>query len=99
MSVRRYASLVKWLPPDAALWRATGKDWSTTNELLSILIETLDTFRRMYLQANSKRGTNLPEPLHIPRPWEREKERKKSSGTSLRELIGVHRVPVKTGGK
>jgi hypothetical protein len=99
ISTRRFYSLVKWLPPEAAVWRSMQRNWTTENELQAITIEMLDGFRRLYLQANSKKGTQLPPPITIPRPWDKKKEPSKRSGTTLKEMIGIMKVPVRRGDK
>lgn len=33
-----------------------------------MLVEMLDGFRLMWLRANTKEGTKLPEPVKVPRP-------------------------------
>ena len=91
--------MIRWLPPEAALWRSAGRDWTTENELQALTIEMLDAFRRMYLQANSKKGTQLPPPITIPRPGDKAKERARRSGTTLKEMIGIMKVPVRRSAK
>jgi hypothetical protein len=96
---RRILSLVQWLPPDAALWRSMGNSWSTDQELLALNAELLDSLRRLYLQAHSKPGARLPDPLHIPRPGDRETPQR-PRGTTYKEMLrmGV-RVNPQGGGK
>jgi hypothetical protein len=91
---RKVSALIDWLPPDAAFWRASGSSWSTDTELAAINAELLDSLRRMYLQAHSKRGQKLPDPLHIPRPWDR-KTSKAKRGTTLGEMVMQMKLPVR----
>jgi hypothetical protein len=87
-------ALVEWLPTDAAFWRATGTAWTTEAELAAVQIELLDSIRRMYLQAHSKKGTQPPKPLHVPRPWDTKTSSGKR-GTTLSEMIAVMKLPIR----
>jgi hypothetical protein len=72
--VRRLRSLIRGLPVDSALRRAanpTGWAWTTDTELLADLVELADTNLKMFLRANTEKGTLIPDPIHVPRPWER----------------------------
>lgn len=93
ISTRRVVNLVRWLPPEAAVWRALEQSWSTGEELQALTIELLDSIRRLYIQANTKKGTKLPEPIEIRRPWT-PKNATRKSGTTLREMIGTMKLPV-----
>jgi hypothetical protein len=97
MSLRRFLVLVRWLPPDAAVWRSTQSTWSTELELQATLIEVVDSLRRLYVQAHSKKGARVSDPIEIPRPWE-VKERQRKSGTSLTEMIATMKLPVRPRG-
>lgn len=46
--------------------------WTYTEELLAELIEVMDFGNRLYLQAHTKPGAHLPDPIRIPRPYDRE---------------------------
>jgi hypothetical protein len=98
MGARRFVALATWLPPEAAVWRATSTSWTTENELQALTIEMLDSIRRLYLQAHAKKGAKIPPPASIPRPWERAKERSKKSGTTLGEMIATMGMQVRRGG-
>jgi hypothetical protein len=64
--------LVKGLPAESALARALGAlqpgDWTVEAELLATLCEVAHGHASMFLVANSKKGTEPPRPLRIPRP-------------------------------
>ena len=68
---RRLWSLIKGLPPRSALHRShdvEGWSWGNVEELLAGIFERLDAANYMYLKAHSKEGSQLPEPVAIPRP-------------------------------
>ena len=92
--------MIRWLPPEAALWRSTGESWSTDNEFQAVTIEMLDTFIKLYIQAHSKPNSRKLKPLHIPRPWDKSEKTPKKS-TSLNELIskGIKVHKAKKGGE
>lgn len=91
---RRIATLIHWLPPEASVWRSMGLSWSEDRELLAVNIEVLDSLRRAFLMANSKKGTKPPEPVRIPRPWQKQ-ERPAGRGTRLRDLLSQAGLKVK----
>lgn len=67
--------MIKQLPPGSPLHRATdpnGWSWGTTDELLAMLAELVDMGNRLFIQANSKKGSRQPKPLEITRPWQSE---------------------------
>jgi len=91
--------MIRWLPPEAALWRSAGTSWTTDNELQAATIEILDSFLRVYVQAHSKPGGTKSKPLRIPRPWDKaEKEAKRSTsiGEMLSNGLAVRRPAPKT---
>lgn len=95
MSARRVASLVRWLPPDAAVWRSAGTAWDVKTELAATTVELLDALLGVTVQVNSKKPKKV-EPTRIPRPWQ--SERKRDGGTTLGELLsksGMRVVPVR----
>lgn len=59
---------------------------------MAVHAELLHSFFRGWLGAHVKQGTKLPEPLHIPRPWDTQKEarRRGTTMTELRALIKDH---------
>lgn len=45
-----------------------GWSWDTRAELLAAVAELVDYGNRLFLQANSKKGTKPPKPIQIARP-------------------------------
>lgn len=79
-----------------------GRSWSEERELLALNIEVLDSLRRAFLMANSKKGTKPPKPVQIPRPWQQEQERAAPRGTRMRDLLrqaGLQVKVVREGGE
>lgn len=56
------------------LGRAYKARWTSEQELLATACELLSTLLIVTIKANSKKGTKVPEPLHIPRPWDEERK-------------------------
>lgn len=98
IGARRVLSLFEWLPPEAALWRSAKTAWTDERELLATQIEVIDALRRAFIVAHSKQGTRPPEPVRIPRPWQKA-EKPGGRGTRLTELIREFRVPVRSSRK
>ena len=94
LGARRVVALFEHLPPDAAVWRDMGVSWTTEMELQALGIEMLDAFRRTYIIANSKKGAKQPEPIRIPRPYEKTAPAR-ARGTRLSELIQHMKMPVR----
>ncbi|MDF1596942.1 MAG: hypothetical protein P1T08_12760 [Acidimicrobiia bacterium] len=75
VELRRLRSLLFGLPPGAAIYRdvaGTPPDqppWGYTEELLAVIAELVHENIRVLVKANSKKGTRLPDPLRLPRPW------------------------------
>ena len=70
LGVRRLLSLISGLPRTSALTRAANGEWTQEDELLATIVDIIGVSNHMFLQANSKKGTLLPEPIHYPRPDE-----------------------------
>lgn len=83
---RRIAGMIRWLPPEAALWRSNKTSWTIDNELQATTIETLDALLRAYIQAHSKPNSRKPTPIQIPRPWDKA-EKSSKRGTTLTTLL------------
>jgi hypothetical protein len=73
--VRRLCALVEGLPPDAAIERIDGQQWTVSDELLALVAERVDAWGLL----NARVGTDkkfhryLPdEPLRISRPGKQE---------------------------
>lgn len=90
MTVRRLQSLVSGLPTDSALRRAVDPNWhwSTTDELLACLIEVNDRNGVWFYQANSKKGTKSPKPVHVPRPWDETDEPTPAQSDEMKAFFG-----------
>jgi len=52
--------------------------WGSVEELGAIQVELLDKLWRQTVAINSKKGSQQPKPLQIPRPWQLRKKREKS---------------------
>lgn len=48
----------------------SAQRWGDTQELLAVLAELVHALIRVTVKANSPRGTQVPQPLHIKRPNE-----------------------------
>ena len=96
LGFRRIVGLLTWLPAEAALWRSMKVSWTEDRELAAIQIELLDSLRRTYIAANSKKGARMPDPIRIPRPWDSPREASSRRGTSLKELIRDTKLPVRS---
>lgn len=71
--MRRLAALILHLPPESATSRRHQTDadhWTTTDELLATLIEIVDATSLRLARLWTKKGTTLPKPVSIPRPYE-----------------------------
>lgn len=89
LSARRLSVLVAALPVDSATAVALGAHtpgWSTTEELLALVAELVDTGNRYFYSANSKRGTRPPDPVRITRPNRR--PRRVATSADLVEMFG-----------
>lgn len=97
LGVRRLTALVAGLPPAGSLGRdldpflAAG--WDSATELTAMVAELVDHSNRMYLMANSKKGTRLPPPLFIPRPGQ-PRRRRKPTKAELKASLGRLGVPI-----
>lgn len=89
MSIRRLRALIRGIPPDSALQRAFDPNWrwSSTDELLSSLIEVTDRNGRWFAQVHARKGSKVPDPVRIPRPWEREEKSLVSSPEQVRAFF------------
>lgn len=80
--------MLRWLPPDAALWRSQGSAWGMETELLAVQTEILDALLTSYARVHSKKGSSpKKDPLRIPRPWDRAADERSRQGTTLGELL------------
>lgn len=95
IGVRRICALVEGLPSDSALGRKgdpPGGRWSTTDELLAVLIEVVDVGNRMFLKAHTAPGTDVGNPIHIPRPWEEDRPTRSFDPKDMQEFFAPSEV-------
>ena len=86
LGARRLLALVSGLPKDSALSRAAGGDWTQEDELLATIVDLVGMSNHMFLQANSKKGTTLPNFVSFPRPWEAKAKVGKSTQSSTDDV-------------
>jgi hypothetical protein len=61
---------VNGLPPEAAVWRVDGQQWTTLHELLALQAELIDQWGLLGARIQTG-GKGLPKKgLQIPRPGE-----------------------------
>lgn len=91
IGVRRLHAFVYGLPKDSSTFRALdpNKGWTQTDELIASLIQVVDEGNRLFLAANVKQGTRLPEPIQIRRPWEEEPQPKMTSVEDMKTFLGA----------
>jgi hypothetical protein len=69
------------LPRDSTFAMEADPDlflWGMQEQLLATLVEQESVSQRLFIQANSREGADLPDPVRIPRPGV-EAEQPKSS--------------------
>lgn len=94
LGIRRLRALIRGLPPGSAVHRALDphSDWTANEELLASLIEVVDLGNRWFFGANTKKGSQQPKPIKIPRPRDDEKEpRKPSTPDEIQSFMGRKR--------
>jgi hypothetical protein len=98
--MRRLRALIEGLPPSAMFWRREP-GWGTTEELLALNAEVTHSAIRVLLAAFSKKGSSLPKPLHVPRPWDvrrRPRPRRRVAESELAAYGGaVRRIATPVG--
>jgi hypothetical protein len=85
IGVRRLNALIHGFPPRSTTARAMqtgGQEWGNTEEMLATMCELVDMTNRTLVAMNSKKGTKLWRPLHIPRPFKLP-SRKVATGAAL----------------
>ena len=60
--------------------------WTSTEELIALVCELLDTGNRAFVAAHSKRGTPQPKPLQIIRPTRRRPDPSKPRQATKAEM-------------
>lgn len=91
LGVRRINALVEGLPLSGATFRAAatnGVQWSTTDELLAVLVEMIDHSNRMYFAAHAKKGQGVWKPVQIARPATKKIEPVSTPVSKIREVFG-----------
>jgi hypothetical protein len=69
--VRRMTVLVRWLPPDAAVWVDTPASWTLDRELAASGVEILGEVVRGLAALVAKRPSQIPPSIRIPRVFDR----------------------------
>jgi hypothetical protein len=65
--VRRMGVLIRWLPPDAAVWHDTPASWSLERELSAATVELLGEVVRGVTALGGVRRSSLPPSVKVPR--------------------------------
>jgi hypothetical protein len=76
---------VNGLPPEAAVWRVDGRQWTTLHELLALNAEVTDRWGHINAQLKSTRKLKS-EPLQIARPSDKAERSKDRVITDVREI-------------
>jgi hypothetical protein len=66
--VRRIGVLIRWLPPDAAVWADTPASWSLERELAASTVELLGEVVRGLAAQVAARRSQVPASIRVPRP-------------------------------
>lgn len=97
MGGRRLFSLIVNLPRDSALAASIQGEafgWNNSEELLALIAELLDLNNRLFIQANSKPGSQRPKAIEIPRPTRAlplpEQPRQKATADEIRRFFKGH---------
>lgn len=79
-------ALINGLPPDAAVWRVDGQQWTLHEELLAIAVERIDAWGVAHARLSGG-GKALKDytPLRVPRPGVQENGAPKRREISARE--------------
>lgn len=94
MSLRRFRSLLQGLPAEGLVGRKLGtwesQGWNIQTELIAILAELIDVNTRVFVKANSKKGSPDPKPIKIPRPGSGtgETKKRKSTKAEIKRFFG-----------
>lgn len=90
--MRRLAALILYLPPTSAVARIhqTAADrWTQDHELLATLITVVDAASLRLVKLFAKKGTKLPKPVHVDRPYETKRPKPMSmSDPRVRAFFG-----------
>lgn len=66
--VRRMGALIRWLPPEAAVWADTPASWTLDRELSAVTVELLGEVVRGLSAQVARRRSDIPRSIRIPRP-------------------------------
>lgn len=82
--------MVVGLPKDSATSRAESDypDWTQETEFLANVIEGVSALTVVFMKAWSEKGARIPDPITVPRPWDRARERRPATSQDLRKLFG-----------
>jgi hypothetical protein len=66
--------------------------WTIERELAASTVELLSVLIRLFVQANAKKGSKLPDAITIPRPTEPtpESERRPATPAELTAFVQAH---------
>jgi hypothetical protein len=70
--VRRMGTLIRWLPPEAAVWADTPAGWTIERELAAATVELLGEAVRGLSAQVARRRSDIPRSIRIPRPINRD---------------------------
>lgn len=85
--------LLNGLPPDAAVWRIEGRQWTQHDEFLALIAERIDAWGLMNarLHLEKKKQKYLPkEALQITRPGEQTDKRDRviTDAAAIKKFFG-----------
>jgi len=76
---------VNGLPPEAAVWRVDGQQWTTLHELLALNAEVIDRWGHINAQLKSTKKLKS-EPLRVTRPSDKPEQSKDRVITDATEI-------------
>lgn len=90
---RRLWVLVNGLPPESAVWRVDGQQWTNLHELLALNAEVTDWWGRFNAQLKSTKRLKT-KPLHVPRPGEKEADRESAKAEEEKDRYQMQKERV-----
>lgn len=102
LGARRLVSLVDGLPPESALARTLdpdnlGSGWTADTHLLAVIVQLVDHANRLFMSANSKPGSRIPDPIHIRRPGDERRRAEAMDTVATLQSKGIPVFSVKRG--
>lgn len=90
-SPRRACGLVRSLPEESALVRHHTGDavWGWDQELAAVQIEATQGLARIMAAGFGARKSQIPEPLHIPRPHEHHEAKRPKRKATVKEAMSM----------